>query len=516
MSIVKKYPKELGWSVALFVVMTSVSLLYQNYMQEQQVEIFEEQTLKDNTSLIHTVINGLNRQSDTIFSIKINQPKVLQVMSEADNTTNRDALRKELYHLLQPTYKLLKGAGIRQLHFHLRGNISFLRFHKPKKYGDSLKGVRYSIDLVNKTKKVVRGFEEGRIFNGFRNVYPLFYEGKFVGTVEISFSIRAIAQILLREEKNFYGLLIEKKLVDTKVWNENHKYYLSSALSAQYLWDKKAFDTLYKTDEDLQQVKLRSIEKLLSKKAIKKFKSGKDFLVPFAYENKNYIAIFHVLSNVAQERVGYIVSFKESRFFKQIRKQREINYVLMLGLNFFWALLLFLFLKKEHDIKEMLRTKSNYDPLTNLLNRRGFEIAYKALSETHQREQSAFSLLFVDIDFFKKINDTYGHDVGDLVLKHLAELLHNSLRSSDIVARWGGEEFVILLNDDNAAKAKDVAEKLRFKIENDTHEELPSFTVSIGVAEGQIENDIDKVLKHADEALYRAKESGRNRVVLFS
>ncbi len=511
----KKYRKEVVWSIVLFVVMTSVGLLYQNYMQKQQIAIFEEQTLKDNVSLLHTVINGLNRQSDTIFSIKINQAQVLRVMSEADAVKNRDALRKQLYDLLQPTYELLKDAGIRQLHFHLPGNISFLRFHKPKKYGDSLKGVRYSIDLVNKTKKVVRGFEEGRIFNGFRNVYPLFYAEKFVGTVEISFSIRAIAQILSREENSFHGLLIEKRLVNTKVWSENHKYYLPSALSAKYLWDKKALDTLYKTDEDAQKAKLRSVEKILSKKTVKMFSSEEDFLLPFAYENKNYIAIFHVLRNVAHEKVGYIVSFKESRFFKQLHRHREINLALMLGLNFFWALLLFLFLKKEHDIKEMLQTKSNYDPLTNLLNRRGFEIAYKALSQTHERGQRPFSLLFVDIDLFKKINDTYGHDVGDLVLKHLAELLRSALRSSDIVARWGGEEFVILLNDADVVKAKDVAEKLRLMIEENRHEELPHFTISVGVAQAQDNVAFEGVLKHADEALYRAKESGRNRVVVY-
>jgi len=515
MNIWKKYNKEVIWSVVLFVVMTSIGLLYQNYMQKQQVAIFEEQTLKDNVSLLDTVINGLNRQSDIIFSIKINQAQVLRVMSEADSVKNRDALRKQLYDLLQPTYELLKDAGIRQLHFHLPGNISFLRFHKPNKYGDSLKGVRYSIDLVNKTKKVVRGFAEGRIFNGFRNVYPLFYAGKFVGTVEISFSIRAIAQILSRHEKSFHGLLIEKKLVDTKVWRENHKYYLPSVLSSEYLWDKKAFDRLYKRDKNVQKENLREIEKILAPQVAQKFTQEKDFLLPFAYENKNYIAIFHVLRNVAGERVGYIVSLKESRFFKQNQKHREINLVLMFGLNFFWALMLFLFLKKEHDVKEMLQIKSNYDPLTNLLNRRGFEIAYKALSKTNKRNQRPFSLLFIDIDFFKKINDTYGHDVGDLVLKHLAELLHISLRSSDIVARWGGEEFVVLLNDADAQKAKKIAQKLRFTVEQEVHDELPSFTISIGVAQAQADMGIDRVIKEADEALYKAKEGGRNRVVVY-
>ena len=511
----KKYRKELLWSIVLFILMTVVGLLYQNYTQRQQVSIFEEQTLKNNVSLLNSVIDGLNRQSDTIFSVGEDEPRLLQLMSEANDEKKRDVARERLYQLLQPIYKRLREVGIRQLHFHLPGNISFLRFHKPKKYGDSLKGIRCSIDLVNKTKQVVKGFEEGRIFNGFRNVYPLFYKGKFVGTVEISFSIRAISELLSKEKGSFYGLLIEKRLVGKKVWSENHKYYLPSTLSNKYLWDKKAFDTLYKRDEEAKISRLKAIEKILTDKVVSEFKKEKDFLLPFAYKKKNYIAIFHVLCNIAGEQVGYIVSFQESPFFKQIYRHKEINHALLLGLNFFGALLFFLFLKKERDIKEVLQVKSNYDPLTNLLNRRGFEIAYEALSRTNERDQSSFSLLYMDIDFFKKINDNYGHDVGDLVLKYLAEFLRSSLRSSDIVARWGGEEFVILLNDAYAAKAKNIAEKLRLMIEENTHEDLPHFTVSIGVAQVRVDIDFDTVLKHADEALYKAKESGRNRVVVF-
>ena len=137
-------------------------------------------------------------------------------MNEANDPAKRDAAKKELFKLLEPTYILLQKKGIRQFHFHLPGSISFLRFHKVRKYGDSLKGIRYSIDLVNKTKKIVRGFEEGRIFNGFRNVYPLFYHDKLVGTVEFSYSIRAIAELLTSDTVSYYGLLINKKLVQKK------------------------------------------------------------------------------------------------------------------------------------------------------------------------------------------------------------------------------------------------------------------------------------------------------------
>ena len=231
-SVVIKYKKELLISVGLFVSLF-VGIESYFYMTEQQeFEELQKSTLLENILLTDTVRKDLNRQCDTIFDIKINQPKVLRLISDANNPSNRDVIRKKFFDLLEPTYELLKKNGIRQFHFHLPGNISFLRFHKVHSYGDSLKGVRYSIDLVNQTKQIVRGFEEGRIFNGFRNVYPLFYHNKFVGTVEISYSIRAIAEALLHKKDDvYYGLLIDKHLVQKKVWSENQKYYLHSFLS---------------------------------------------------------------------------------------------------------------------------------------------------------------------------------------------------------------------------------------------------------------------------------------------
>ena len=159
------------------------------------------------------------------------------------------------------------------------------------------------------------------------------------------------------------------------------------------------------------------------------------------------------------------------------------------------------------------------DPLTGLYNRRMFlEIAKKKLSEA-KRYEEPLSLIMLDIDHFKRINDTYGHDVGDIALKFLAEILKNNVRASDIVARWGGEEFIILLPKTTLEQARKVAEKIRKIIEMSTID-LPNgeklkFTVSLGVSSFSGKEDLEELIKEADIALYEAKRRGRNRTEVY-
>ncbi len=123
------------------------------------------------------------------------------------------------------------------------------------------------------------------------------------------------------------------------------------------------------------------------------------------------------------------------------------------------------------------------------------------------------SLVMVDVDFFKKINDTYGHGVGDKVLVNISELFLSLLRDEDIVCRWGGEEFVILLPSANLKDALSLAEKLRGRIEMMEIETVHKVTASFGVTQVRVDDDLKSAVDRADSALYRAKNAGRNCVV---
>ncbi len=163
--------------------------------------------------------------------------------------------------------------------------------------------------------------------------------------------------------------------------------------------------------------------------------------------------------------------------------------------------------EKQHYAK-----LSSEDPLTGIYNRKRFQEELEKERERAIRNKRDLSLIFFDIDFFKKVNDTYGHLTGDQVLKKVTELVAHSIRSSDFFARYGGEEFIILLPELSAKKAADLAEKLRVVIAEAEYPEAGKLTCSFGVAALQDSESAENLVNRADQALYQAKNDGRNLV----
>lgn len=174
-----------------------------------------------------------------------------------------------------------------------------------------------------------------------------------------------------------------------------------------------------------------------------------------------------------------------------------------------------------------LREQLTTDELTKILNRKGLmellkpwarEVGFQ-LSHPDRRKAlvvRALSLVFVDVDHFKKVNDTYGHQAGDLALKNIAKVLKENVREIDIVGRYGGEEIVLGLIGANLQDSRKIAEHLRVKIAERPikyKDEIIRITASFGVSALSADLNLDELIKKADEALYRAKNSGRNKVV---
>lgn len=163
---------------------------------------------------------------------------------------------------------------------------------------------------------------------------------------------------------------------------------------------------------------------------------------------------------------------------------------------------------------------SMHDKLTELKNRMGFHHDYKNIYQkllNNQKEFHTVSLFICDIDFFKKVNDTYGHNAGDAVLKHVADHFRKNSRNCDGVYRWGGEEFIVILPDTTPEQAAETAERLRLVIEASVckFEELEiKVTMSFGVTEIDPSVSIEDNISVADEKLYTAKQNGRNQVIL--
>ncbi|BCN94043.1 GGDEF domain-containing protein [Thiomicrorhabdus immobilis] len=170
----------------------------------------------------------------------------------------------------------------------------------------------------------------------------------------------------------------------------------------------------------------------------------------------------------------------------------------------------------KNELKQA-RAVAKTDELTNIPNRRGFnEIILRTVANA-DAEMSSFAMIMIDIDYFKAINDKFGHLIGDSVLRYLAKQLHEETKGKDSVARIGGEEFVVLLPNTGYDNAMNVANNLRKKIENNklkvkNHETTLKLTVSAGVSTYQLGESIESLINRTDQALYQAKNSGRNKV----
>lgn len=174
-------------------------------------------------------------------------------------------------------------------------------------------------------------------------------------------------------------------------------------------------------------------------------------------------------------------------------------------------------LHRQYQLTEELEKLATTDALTQVWNRRHLMSLGEHEINRAKRYNRQLSLLMIDIDHFKKINDTYGHAIGDKVLKTLAQIIVKSMRSADQFGRFGGEEFIAFLPESDSKAAKLVAERIREILENlviSAPETDLKVTVSIGVATYQNDPTIETVIKRADDALYQAKNQGRNRVVV--
>jgi diguanylate cyclase (GGDEF)-like protein len=171
-------------------------------------------------------------------------------------------------------------------------------------------------------------------------------------------------------------------------------------------------------------------------------------------------------------------------------------------------------------LMETLKESSLSDPMTGLNNRRFLEEYVDTLVANVHRRKTGLTVMMLDLDHFKMVNDTYGHDAGDAVLKALAKVLRQSVRSSDLVIRFGGEEFLIILVDTPSSDADLVAEKIRAAVEGltvQTGATVIRKTISIGLSDFPTDSDTFwQAVKFADVALYQAKDTGRNRVVRFN
>jgi two-component system, sensor histidine kinase and response regulator len=216
-------------------------LLYQflEYEKDSKINDFLALTTKENEKIYSQIYSKYNDISTIIFKTKINTQDVKNILLIED----KEISRQKLYNHLKSIYTLYENYNLKQLHFHTPDNKSFLRFHRPDKHGDDLSGVRHTVEYVNKYKKPINGFEEGKIYNGFRFVYPIFDNDLYLGSVEVSFSVLSMLEELINNFDYNADFFIKKEFVASSLMKDELGNYVQSTMD-DFFVEKSISDKL--------------------------------------------------------------------------------------------------------------------------------------------------------------------------------------------------------------------------------------------------------------------------------
>ncbi len=361
-----------------------------------------------------------------------------------------------------------------------------------------------NIFIVNINGKVIVSLPENsekyKIEHLAKNqfVYPLKYRNSFLGNLYVSVPFSAFQDDLNSIYYDTYLFLLKKEIGLEKVISGTASSLIASEFSKDFYYEKIT----------IKDIPVSIINLKIKDKVVKLLNSRKAFSIPYILNGNPILITFIPIFTSNGTFLGYLIRYSIDYNYALIIRSFYFNIVAAIIIDLVLSSLVFLVLKEGERLKLLAET----DPLTGLYNKGKFNEVLQKEIERAKRYKRPLSIIVFDIDHFKKINDTYGHKIGDDVLKSLAKIIKSSVRKTDFAARWGGEEFVILLPETDLEGARKVAEKLREKVEKHKFPGVGKVTISLGVAQLKDNEDPNDFIVRADMALYKAKEGGRNRV----
>ncbi|WP_164968613.1 ATP-binding protein [Arcobacter sp. F155] len=336
--------------VYIFFLLTITTIFYFNY--QKTIENHFQKTTKESFSEYKAVYDRNKQIADLIFQSEINTNKILTIFKDAylSNKEQRDEIRKELYEVLKEKYYKLKAFNLRQLHFHLPNNDSFLRMHRPQKYGDNLSHISETVRYVNQNKKYIHGFEEGRIFNGFRFIYPLFFRNMHIGSVEISFNSLAMIKAIKETYNKNSHFLIKKDVVDKKLFEDEKSNYLQSQYKEFYY------------EKEIVSYHKPLLIKNNTKQLTKKIYEGEPFSI--FLEKYNIIKTFIPIKNPINKEVVAVLFICKSDSF--INKEFKDIVILFICTFFGISLIFYLFYLQKRANEKLKKINNELDRRVDL------------------------------------------------------------------------------------------------------------------------------------------------------
>lgn len=530
-------------TIALVISFSEIFLFGLNFLGkkadlQRSLELEGLQAKKTLKVSLASELDGMEKIATFVSEIpSVRVFMTLAARVSADDTDYEAELaeyRRSLHQRLAPSWdKMTAEYNVRQMHFHLGpGATSFLRVHKPEKFGDNLDALRHMIVDVNSDGKKRQGLELGRVYTGLRGAVPIFSfddAEQQVGALEVGTSFEHLIGSLNSIVARNMAVLIQAESVNKAAWDNAGTPFLEScqcvveASSGSLEVVQEIMDALASQRGNARTGDSRAS----TSTTIVKIAEGPVVVTEFAIEDYIGIRDGHVIP------VGKILMWRSAdRDLNLLHRQTLIS----LGYVFISFVVIMLLvwlairavvdrLEAAIDVRTMEIRKLNVeleeiahkDVLTGVYSRRYLMERVEQEINKAERESQQLSLIMLDVDYFKCINDDFGHQAGDDVLSKLGLIMLENVRSYDVIGRYGGEEFCILIPGVGKDVAYQIGEKLRKVVQGAIKtpgSDGSAVTISVGIAEHMPCETMDNWFGRVDAALYEAKRKGRNQVII--
>lgn len=328
--------------IVVFLLLETISCLsfyFHAKKLKSELLLIQNEQVENN---YNALIQNYHKFSDALYNKVINKEDVLSLFAQANHAPDsvKAIIRAELYNKLSQAFTIIDNKNYRIFHFHLPNGESFLRFHRPEKFGDNLLNFRYSVELVNSRLEYIEGFEEGRIENSYRFIHPLFYKGKHIGSVETSLAIRDIKEEIGKVFKGKTLFLLRDSIVNIPGFVENSAYYLESSFENYKLYNKG--NDLGKISESgIDSLLCLELNKKLAGKVQSEMSRHKVFTKMVSMKGKKYLLTFLPIRNIKERHVGYLLFYQENKDISRILQLLRNNLIWASLANLLFLLLLF-------------------------------------------------------------------------------------------------------------------------------------------------------------------------------
>ena len=414
--------KKIKYYILMFIIveLVTVFILHKNYTDNK--EQYFSKKINELQIAYSAILNGYSKISQTIYNEIINKPGIIEIFKDAytADETHKAEIRKKLYQKLNPTYQSLKKTDFVHLHFQLPDCSSFLRFHKPDKFGDNLADSRYSVKIANTKKIPVQGFEIGSVYHGYRYIYPLFNNDIHIGSIEIGISFNAIRQEMEKIFPIKFYFILMKKYIKKNLLEYEDTNFIECKYSDEYLIEKITQQNNNINQIDNTNIDLRDkIHCNIQSKINEKLTSNKAFVVFTNIYDKNYIISLIPIKNYKGLVIAYIISYAKDT---TLREYRNIFYKEVIVISLL-LLIIILFIYYINYSKKII--KKNRDHLQSIADNMSeglidLDLSFKVISINPSAE---------------KILGLYNHEIKGRSLENIIEF-KNELGKIISIAQW--------------------------------------------------------------------------------